>query len=404
MREAGLVVVGASLAGLRAVEGARAGGYAGPITLIGAERHMPYDRPPLSKAFLQEEEDPAVPTLAGAHTLADLGVDVRLGESASGLRLDDREVVVGGRPVPYDALVIATGCSPVALAGTEGMAGVHTLRTLDDAHAVRAHVAAGARTVLVGGGFIGAEVATALRARGAAVTIVEAAEVPLVRAAGPVIAPALAALHARAGVDLRCGVSVRAVRQGPDGKRVELTDGSALTADLVLVGIGARPATGWLSDSGLTVRDGVLCDETLRAAPGVYAAGDVARWHNPLFGTAMRLENWAAAAELGAAAGRHAVDPAGATAVSAVPYFWSDWYGSRIQMVGVCAADEVCVVGDPDGGSWSALYRAGDRLVGALTLDQPRKTMKYRAMIARRTPWAAALEFAGAPARVGGIA
>ncbi|WP_329343493.1 FAD-dependent oxidoreductase [Streptomyces sp. NBC_01352] len=403
MREAGLLVVGASLAGLRAVEGARAAGYSGPITLIGAERHLPYDRPPLSKAFLQDE-NPAVPTLAGSHALPDLGVDVRLGEPASGLCLKDREVMVGDRPMQYDALVIATGCAPIPLAGTEGMAGVYTLRTLDDAYAVRRHVAAGARTVLVGGGFIGAEVATALRARGAAVTIVEAAEVPLVRAAGPVIAPALAALHRRAGVDLRCGVTVRAVREEPGGKRVELTDGSVLTADLVLVGIGARPATGWLSDAGLAVADGVLCDGTLRAAPGVYAAGDVARWHNPLFGTAMRLENRAAAAELGTAAGRHAVDPGAATAVSTVPYFWSDWYGSRIQMVGVAEADGVRVVGDRDVDSWSALYRAGDRFVGALTLNQPRKIMKYRAMIARSAPWATALEFAGVHTRVEEIA
>ncbi|WP_330460649.1 FAD-dependent oxidoreductase [Streptomyces sp. NBC_00820] len=412
MREAGLLVVGASLAGLRAVEAARATGYSGPITLIGAERHLPYDRPPLSKAFLRDEE-PAVPTLADAHALAALNVDVRLGEAADGLCLEEREVMAGGRCVPFDSLVIATGCAPVTLAGTESMAdtagmngvnGVHTLRTLDDARAVRRHVLAGARTVLVGGGFIGAEVATALRARGSSVTIVEAADVPLVRAAGRVVAPLLAALHARAGVDLRCGVSVRRVSDGPDGRRVVLSDGSVLTADLVLVGVGARPTTGWLAGSGLGVDDGVLCDETLRAAPGVYAAGDVARWHNPLFGTAMRLENRTAAAELGAAAGRHAVDPSAATAVSAVPYFWSDWYGSRIQMVGVVEADEVHVVGDPDGGSWAALHRRGDRVVGALTVGRPRQIMKYRAMIARRAPWTVAREFAGAPSGVGGSA
>ncbi|MFJ3641567.1 NAD(P)/FAD-dependent oxidoreductase [Streptomyces sp. NPDC090108] len=451
MRKAGLVVVGASLAGLRAVEAARASGYAGPVTLIGAEPHPPYDRPPLSKAFLQGGEGdeygdgdaPAVPTLAGASALAALGVDVRLGEPATGLCLEAREVVAGGRAVPFDSLVVATGCTPVTLSdigvalddaggpvdvggagvpddtagpvggaggiggighvpavgpvgarGAARMDGVHTLRTVEDARAVRRHVLAGARTVLVGGGFVGAEVATALRARGAVVTIVEAADVPLVRAAGPVVAPLLADLHARAGVDLRLGVSVRRVSRGPDGKRVVLSDGSVLDADLVLAGVGARPATGWLADSGLPVGDGVLCDETLRAAPGVHAAGDVARWHNPLFGTAMRLENRTAAAELGTAAGRNAVGPA--AAVPVVPYFWSDWYGSPIRMAGVAAADEVRVTGAPESGSWTALYRSGDRVAGALTVGLSRQVMKYRAMIARRAPWETACAFAGA--------
>jgi NADPH-dependent 2,4-dienoyl-CoA reductase/sulfur reductase-like enzyme len=261
---------------------------------------------------------------------------------------------------------------------------------------VRDHVLACARTVLVGGGFIGAEVATALRARGAAVTIVEAADVPLVRATGAELAPALAALHTRAGVDLRCGVHLQGITNGPDGKRVELSDGSVVTADLVLVGIGARPATGWLADSGLPLDDGVLCDDTLQAAPGIYAAGDVARWHNPLFDTTMRLENWTAAAELGAAAGRHVAVPAAAAPVATVPYFWSDWYGSRIQMVGVAVADEVRVVGDVEDETWAALYRAGDTLVGALALNQPGKIMKYRRLIAGQTGWTEALEFAGA--------
>ncbi|MEU6573481.1 FAD-dependent oxidoreductase [Streptomyces sp. NPDC046805] len=401
MSSAGLVVVGASLAGLRAVEAARVTGYDGKITLIGAERHSPYDRPPLSKAFLRDAE-PVVPSLTDRQTLSGLDVEVRLGQAADGLCTERREVAVGGESVPYDALVIATGCTPTALPDTGGIPGVHSLRTLDDAHAIRERIAEGTRAVLIGGGFIGAEVATVLRARGAEVTIVEAAEVPLVRAVGREMAPALAALHARAGVELCCGVSVRGVSDTPGGKRVELTDGSVLSADLVLVGIGAKPATSWLSGSGVPVSDGVLCDETLRAVPGVYAAGDVARWHNPLFGTTMRLENWTAAAELGGAAGRHAVRPDTAVPVSTVPYFWSDWYGSRIQMVGVSEADEVRVIGDPDSDSWAALYRTGDRVVGALTLNQPRRIMKYRAMIVRRASWDTACEFAGAFAGSGG--
>lgn len=397
MREPGLVVVGASLAGLRAVESARRAGHTGPITLVGAEHHLPYDRPPLSKAFL-DAPDPVVPTFDGALKLSELGVEVRLGRAATGLSLDEHAVLLGDEHLPFDSLVIATGCTPVALPGVDRTDGVHTLRTVEDAQAVRCGVRRGARTVLVGGGFIGAEIATALRARGAEVTIVEAADVPLVRAVGPVMAPALATLHARAGVALRCGVTVRSLRETAAGTRIELSDSSTLDADLVLVGIGARPATGWLDGSGLLLDNGVVCDETLRAAPGVYAAGDVARWHNRLFDTTMRLENWTAAAEQGTAAGRHAAAPASATAVETVPYFWSDWYGHRIQMVGVAAADEVTVVGEPDGVSWVALYRAGERIVGALALNQPRTVMKYRAMIARRSSWDTALEFAGAAA------
>jgi NADPH-dependent 2,4-dienoyl-CoA reductase/sulfur reductase-like enzyme len=395
MNEAGLVVVGASLAGLRAVQAARGAGFTGPITLVGAEEHLPYDRPPLSKAFLADDE-PDVPTLTDADELAGLNVDVRLGQPATGLCLDDREVVVGDSTVPFDSLVIATGCAPVNLPGT---AGTHQLRTLEDARAIRPLVVAGARTVLVGGGFIGAEVATALQARDAAVTIVEAADVPLIRAVGPKLAPALAALHARAGVDLRCGTDVRAVTETGTGKQVELSDGSVLPADLVLVGIGARPATTWLTGSGLPLDDGVVCDETLQVAPGIYAAGDVARWHNPLFDTSMRLENWTAAAELGAAAGRHAANPAEAAPVVAIPYFWSDWYGSRIQMVGVPGTDEAQIVGDVDSDTWVALYRRGDVVVGALALNQPGKIMKYRRLIAQRASWLDALDFAGAVGR-----
>ena len=398
MREAGLVVVGASLAGLRAVQGARNAGFTGPVTLIGAEEHLPYDRPPLSKAFLDPSE-PGTPPLAGADTLDELGVDVRLGHPATALCLDDREVIVAGKPVPFDSLVLATGCAPIPLPGCPAIDGVHTLRTVEDAVDVRRHVLAGSRTVLVGAGFIGAEIATALRSRDAHVTIVEAAELPLVRAVGEQMAPAVAGLHARAGVDLRCGVSVQRISESADGKQVELSDGSVLAADFVLIGIGARPATGWLADSGLPIADGVICDETLQVAHGIYAAGDLARWHNPLFDTVMRLENWTAAAELGAAAGRHAANPAAAAPVATVPYFWSDWYGSRIQVVGVAAAEQICVVGNVEDDTWVALYRAGDRVVGALTLNQRGRIMKYRAMIARQAPWTDARELADAFAR-----
>ncbi|MBP2367628.1 NAD(P)/FAD-dependent oxidoreductase [Pseudonocardia parietis] len=397
-----LVIVGASLAGLRAAEAARDAGHEGPVTLVGAESHLPYDRPPLSKAYLDEAAEPAVHFREERHLRDALGIDLVLGEPASGLEPDTREVLVGARRIPYDGLVIATGARARLLPGAEGATGVQALRTLDDAIAVRAALDAGARTVVIGAGFIGSEVASAARKRGLPVTIVEAQGTPLVRAIGSEMGTALSALHAAHGTDLRCGVGVAGV-ESADGRvtGVRLTDGTTVPADLVVAGIGADPATGWLEGSGVEVDNGVVADETLATAlPGVYAAGDVVRWRNPLFddgpaGGLMRIEHWTSAAEQGAVAARNALLPAAAAPYQTVPYFWSDWYSSRIQFVGVPAADEVTVVsGSVDEQKFVALYRTGDRLTGALTLDRRADVMKYRAQIAKRTTWDDALAFA----------
>ena len=390
-----LVVVGASLAGLRAVEGARKAGFDGRITLVGAEEHLPYDRPPLSKSYLDDTE-PEATIFRSEDVLRDeLGVDLRLGAPATGLDTAAKNVRVGDSNVEYDALVIATGATARTL--PTDVAGVHTLRTLDDAIAVRAALDAGARTVVIGAGFIGSEVASGASKRGVDVTVIEALPTPLVRAVGEVMGRACAALHRRNGTDLRCGVGVAALKGIGGVKRVLLTDGNTIDADLVVVGIGAVPATGWLEDSGLRLDNGVVCDEYLSTGvEGVYAAGDVARWHNPLFDRPMRLEHWTSAAEQGAAAARNALDPASAKPYLTVPYFWSDWYDSRIQFVGVPATDEIQVVeGDPEaGGRMVALYREGDRLVGALTVNGQNVIMKYRGLIMKRTSWTDALAFA----------
>ncbi|MER7367980.1 NAD(P)/FAD-dependent oxidoreductase [Nonomuraea wenchangensis] len=389
-----LVVVGASLAGLRAVEAARKSGFDGSVVLIGAEPHLPYDRPPLSKAFL---DGAGLPAFRTEEVLRDeLGVRLVLGAPATALDTAARVVTAGEREFGYDALVIATGAAARTLPGTGGLTGVHTLRTRDDALAVRSALDDGARTVVVGAGFIGSEVASAARKRGLDVTIVEALPTPLVRAVGETMGRACGALHARNGTDLRCGTGVAAVEGDGRVERVRLTDGTVLPADLVVAGIGAVPATGWLAGAGLSLDDGVVCDETLfTGAPGVYAAGDVARWHNPAFGRHMRLEHWTSAAEQGATAARNALDPANAKPYSTVPYFWSDWYDSRIQFVGVPATEEVRVVdGDPGGDRFVALYREDDRLAGALTLNGQTQIMKYRALIMRGASWADGLEFA----------
>ncbi|MFD5257374.1 NAD(P)/FAD-dependent oxidoreductase [Streptomyces bobili] len=394
-----LVVVGASLAGLRAVEAARKDGFDGRITLVGAEPHLPYDRPPLSKEFLDarggQDTTPAFRTEEMLRV--DLGVDLLLGTPATSLDTRARAVVVGGQSVGYDALVLATGATARQLPGTQGLDGVHTLRTVDDALAIRRALDTGARTVVIGAGFIGAETAAAARKRGLDVVVVEAQPTPLVRAVGETMGGALASLHLRHGTDLRCGVSVTALEGEGRVERVRLSDGTALDADLVVVGAGAVPATDWLEGSGLTLDNGVVCDETLfTGAEGVYAAGDVARWHNPAFDRPMRLEHWTSAAEQGALAARNALNPAAAKRYATVPYFWSDQYDTRIQFVGIPEADEIDVVdGDIERDHRGvALYRAGDRLVGALAVNRPTEIMKYRGLITRGASWADALSFA----------
>jgi NADPH-dependent 2,4-dienoyl-CoA reductase/sulfur reductase-like enzyme len=395
-----LVVVGASLAGLRAVEAARKTGFDGSITLIGAERHLPYDRPPLSKEFLDATEpgvEALIPFFRSDEMFADeLNVDLVLGAPATGLDVERKVVLIGDREVAYDALVIATGSQLRTLPGSEHLEGVRGLRTLDDSLAIREALDAGARTVVIGAGFIGSEIASSAKKRGVDVTVVEAQPTPLVRATGTKMGAAIASLHERNGTTLLCGIGVEAVEGEDRVERVVLSDGTVLEAELVVVGIGVSPYTNWLKDSGLTLDNGVVCDETLwTGVPGVYAAGDVANWLNPMFDVRQRMENWTAAAEQGAAAARNALDPENAKPYATVPYFWSDWYGSRIQFVGVPEADEVRVVdGDVADDRWTALYRQGDRLVGALTLNGQTVIMKYRRMIGQRASWDEALEFA----------
>nr|WP_033296309.1 FAD-dependent oxidoreductase [Amycolatopsis jejuensis] len=390
-----LAVVGASLAGLRAVESARRTGYPGRIVLIGAEEHLPYDRPPLSKAFLSPDGPRAVEPFLPAEELQELGVELLLGTRALSLDPVARLVDTAAGPVSYDTLVIATGATARVLPAAAGISGIHPLRTAEDAAAVRSALDSGARTVVIGAGFIGSEVASAARKRDLPVSIVESLDTPLVRAIGPEVGSVCAELHREAGTDLRLGTDVTGF-EAENGAvtGVRLSTGEVLPADLVVTGIGAVPATGWLRDSGIPLHErdgGVICDATLAAAPGVYAAGDVAHVANSLFdGELMRLEHWTNAAEQGAAAARHALDPANAREFSAVPYFWSDWYAHRIQFVGTPRADEVVVTGP----GCTALYRRGDRIVGAFTIDRPRDIMKYRKRIAARAPWREAVAFA----------
>lgn len=390
-----LVIVGASLAGLRAAEAARRAGFDGTVTLVGAEQHLPYDRPPLSKEFLSEAAEPGY-FRDESSLREELGVDLQLGVRATALRSEQRTVVAGDREIGYTGLVIATGARARELAGTPKLRGVHTLRTLDDARDIRAALGPGVRTVIIGAGFIGSEIASSARKAGAEVTVLEAAPVPLVGAVGEQMGAACARLHERNGTALRCDAAVTSIEGTESVEAVVLASGERLPADLVIVGVGAVPETGWLDGAGLRLDDGLVCDETLAAGPaGVYAAGDIARWPNPLFGQTMRLEHWTSAAEQGAIAAHNALTSETPKPCSTVPYFWSDLYGSRIQFVGVADADEVHVAsGDTGTDSFLALYRRGGHVVGALGLNQRRPVMKLRAMITRHGTWQDALDMA----------
>ncbi len=393
-----IAIVGMSLAGLRAAETLRRDGFEGRLTAIGAEPHLPYDRPPLSKELLAGKWEPEQ-TVLRKQGVDDLDLDLRFGRRATGLDLAARAVDLDdGDRIAFDGLVVATGSTPRVLPGLAELDGVFVLRTIDDALAIRGRLDGAPRVVVIGAGFIGAEVAATCRGRGLDVTVLEALPQPMVRGLGPDIGAVCAALHRDHGVDLRLGVSVTAVEGDGRVERVRLADGETIEVDLLVVGIGVRPVTDWLEGSGLTISDGVVCDETCLAAPGVVAAGDVARWPNPLFdGESMRLEHWTNATEQGVAAAQRLLAEAGdAVPFAPVPFVWSDQYDVKIQSVGRFDANDELHVGH---GSLAerrfvALFGRNDRIVGALGFSRPRQVMQYRRMIAERQPFAAAVAHA----------
>lgn len=383
-----LVVVGSSLAGLRAVEAARRAGFAGGIVLIGAENHLAYDRPALSKASLVGAEP--VRRLQSVEALRDdLQIDARLGVRAIGLDPAAKIVRTSAGDVPYHTLIIATGAVPRVPPGIPALDGILTLRTIEDSAALRQRLRPGVHVLIVGAGFIGSEVASSSRSLGAMPTIIDAAPVPLVRAVGADIGLALASLHERNGTPLRLGTMVDQYLGRDRIEGVRLTTGETIPTDVVVVGVGAAPATDWLDGSGIELHPadrGIVCNEYLRTSlPGVFAAGDVAHWPNADFDATMRLENWTNAADQGTRAGTNAVTAEAMRPYRTVPYFWSDWYGQRIQFVGIAASDNVeFVAGAPDRDHFVAAVWHGDRLVGAATLNEPRKVMKLRRLIAQR--------------------
>ncbi len=399
-----VVVVGASLAGLRACETLRTDGFTGRITLVGAEREMPYDRPPLSKKLLSGEWEPDRIVLRKPDDVTGLGLETMLGVRASGLDTERRHLQLDdGSELAYDGLVIATGAAPRRLPGQPDLDGICVLRTLADALDLRARLTEpGTRLVVIGAGFIGLEAAATARDRGCTVTVLEGLPSPLVRGLGEQLGAAVAGVHARHDVEIRCGVQVAGI-EGADGRvtGVRLADGTLVGADVVLVGIGVTPSVDWLAGSGVELRDGVVCDDGLSTGvPGVYAAGDCVRWHNRVFDphddAVMRVEHWTNAAEQGAAAARNLLRASSgepSVPYESVPFFWSDQFESRIQFVGRAhGGDEVHVFAGSTDGAFAALYGWEGRLRGVLGVSMPKMVMPFRGLIAGRASWAEALE------------
>ena len=385
-----VVVVGASLAGLSALETLRQEGFEGELIAVGAETELPYDRPPLSKQVLQGHWDPDKTMLRDQGQYDGLGATWYLGRRATALDPAARTVTLDdGEPLAYDGLVIATGATPRRLPGSEGLSGVHVLRTLGECLALRAELEGASRLCVVGAGFIGAEVAASARVRGVDVTVLEALPAPLARAFPAELGAACAALHLDQGVDLRCGVTVAGFEGNGRVTGVRLGDGEVVEADVVVVGIGVVPETVWLESSGLTLDNGVVCDSTCAtSAPGVVAAGDIARWPNNLFGETMRVEHWSNAVEQGAAAAKRLLaGPGEAVEFAPVPYFWSDQYDTKIQFLGrCCPTDEVRIVdGSIEERRFVALFGRDGRLMGALAFNRPRLLMAYRKLLAAKT-------------------
>ncbi len=400
-----VVIGGASLAGLNAAESLRDEGFDGDITLIGDEPNLPYDRPPLSKQLLTGEwEVDRLPLRTTAEFDA-LNLNFLSGRSATGLDVSARAVVLEeGERVSFDGLIIATGARALALPFGQDLAGVHTLRSQADALRIREDIAGGGRVVVIGAGFIGAEVASSARARGLEVTMVEALSAPMIGPLGSELAGWAADLHAAAGVDLRMNAMVSDLLGEGRVEAIELDDGTRIGVDTVVVGIGVRPNVEWLADSGLSIGDGVICDQYCRTAPGIFAAGDVARWPNGLFGPfaysepqrTMRIEHWTNAVEQGMAAARNLLLEARGEPLepfSPVPYFWSDQHGLSIMASGITAPrDEFQLVhGSLEDNRFAAIYGLRGYLSGVVAVGWPRMLRRYQAMIRDRVTWEEAL-------------
>jgi phthalate 3,4-dioxygenase ferredoxin reductase component len=386
-----IVIVGASVAGVRTAQCLRAEGHGGRIVLIGSEADEPYDKPPLSKQFLSGDwPDERISLLGRQKALAD-GIEMRLGVAAEHLEVSRKLLVLAdGEEVSYDAVVLATGAA--ARSSPWSASGVHVLRTVRDSLRLRSALATRDPVVVIGGGFIGAEVAATARTAGCQVTVVDPLPVPMSAALGAEVAALLRPLHERHGVSTRFGVGVQEVTGRAGSLRVALTDGSVLTAGTVVAGIGATPNDAWLASSGLRVDDGVLCDKYCRAvdAADVWAAGDVARWFHPGHGERVRVEHWTNAVDQAACVAHNLVHPDDLREYAPTEYVWTDQYDWKVQMVGrPHRGSRLRLFGDPEASRARFAALVGDeagRLAGAITVNWPRALVTCRRMAEAGAP------------------
>jgi 3-phenylpropionate/trans-cinnamate dioxygenase ferredoxin reductase component len=382
--EKGIVIVGGGLAAARTAEQLRRADYTGPIMIVSDEVHLPYDRPPLSKEVLRKEVDDVA--LKPREWYDENDITLRLGSAATSLDTHEQTVTLDdGTVLGYDELVVATGLVPRRIPAFPDLDGIRVLRSFDESMALREHASAARRAVVIGAGFIGCEVAASLRGLGVDVVLVEPQPQPLAAVLGEQIGELVARLHRDEGVDLRLGLGVAEVRGEGHVDTVVLTDGTEVPADLVVVGIGSRPATQWLDGSGIEVDNGVICDEAGRtSAPNVWALGDVASWRDPM-GHQARVEHWSNVAEQA-----RVVVPAmlGRDTPSnvVVPYFWSDQYDVKIQCLGEPHATDIVHLVEDDGRKFLAYYERDGVLVGVVGGGLPGKVMKVRGKIAAGTP------------------
>ncbi len=377
----GIVIVGGGLAAARTAEQLRKSEFSGPVTIVSDEVHLPYDRPPLSKDVLHADLDDV--TLKPAEFYAENDITLRLGSAARNVDTAAQTVTLAdGSVLGYDELVIATGLVPRRIPSFPELDGIRVLRSLDDALALRGQASSARNAVIVGAGFIGCEVAASLRKMGVAVVLVEPQPTPLASVLGEQVGALVTRLHRAEGVDVRTGVGVAEVR-GQDGRvtSVFLTDGTELEADLVVVGIGSRPATDWLEGSGITVDNGVVCDEAGRtSAPHVWALGDAASWRDAT-GHQVRVEHWSNVAEQARVVVPRMLGQEPPEAV-VVPYFWSDQYDVKIQCLGEPEAGDIVHIVEDDGRKFLAYYERDGVVAGVVGGGMPGKVMKSRAKIA----------------------
>jgi 3-phenylpropionate/trans-cinnamate dioxygenase ferredoxin reductase subunit len=364
-----IVVVGAALAGARAVTALREEGHDGPITLVGAEQHLPYERPPLSKGYLLGNDELDVVFTQPKEWYADNDVTLRLSTRATAIDRDNHRVqLADGDTLPYDRLLLTTGAQPrpLAVPGADELAPLY-LRTIEDSQALKAAFTSGTRVVVVGAGWIGLEAAAAARAAGAEVVVLEYAELPLLRVLGPDMAQVFADLHREQGVDLRLGVRIASARAGA----LVLEDGSAVEGDVFLAGVGVAPDVELAEQAGLKVDDGVVVDASLRSSdPAVFAAGDVANAFHPFYNRHLRVEHWANALHQPQVAARSMLDKR--TVYERLPYFFSDQYDLGMEYIGYAAPggyERVVVRGDRAGREFIAFWMSGDHVVAGMNVN-----------------------------------